>query len=353
MKSLIVTGRCPYQLHQRDSIRAVGVDAEIYKNWGIHLPDHVDAILALEPDILHLQWPESLVGINKERDKATILADFAEVLPRLRQAGVKLFWVMHNLLPHNRQDEGLWPQLYQLFADHVDVCCHHSACGEKIVRETYNFAHADHVILRHGFFHDDVHPALPKQEAREKLGLPQDKTIYLNVGSLRPDKQIAELLDCFEGRETWIALAGIVQGEYGAVQADRADAMPNAIVHRGYTDNETVSLLANAADCFVFMQGKHHLTSGAPHLSQAHLLPQITLDYPYAREVMGNDAIYIPANEQRFERLKAATEQLQPEQLAEFAKNLGTSRQPWRWDVIARDTLRAYETALATNSWTA
>lgn len=349
MKSLIVTGRCPYQLHLRESLRNAGLESEIYENWGFHFPDHVDALLALEPDIIHLQWPESLVGINQEMSDQEILDGFAAALPRLRDAGVKLFWTMHNRLPHNRSHETLWRRLYQVFADQVDVCCHHSACGEKTVRETYDYQRADHVILRHGYFHNDVHPALPRREARDKLGLPANATICLNVGSFRPDKQIKEVLDVFEGRDEWLLLAGIVQGEYGAAMADRGDAMPNALVHRGYTDNETVSLLANAADCFVFMQGEHHLTSGAPHLSQAHLLPQITLDYPYAREVMGDDAVYIPADDRRFEHFAAALDRIDPEQLAEYAHNLEISRQPWRWDVIANATKRAYQSAISSN----
>lgn len=347
MKSLIATGRCPYQLHQRDSLQALGVNAELYENWGIHLPDHVEALLAMKPDIIHLQWPESLVGIKQELSDDEILSGFSEALPRLRDSAAKLFWVMHNLLPHDRKRADFWSRLYQVFADHVDVCCHHSRCGEKRVRETYAFKHADHALLRHGFFHGDVYPAVSKAEAREKLGLPRDIILFLNVGSLRPDKQIEEMLNAFTGRRAWLALAGIVQGEYGERMAERGDAMPNVIVHRGYTENETVSLLANAADCFLFMQGEHHLTSGAPHLSQAHLLPQVSLDYAYAREVMGENAIYIRPDAQRFEQLANTLDGIDSDQLAQFAMNLKATRDPWRWDIIGLETRRAYEKSLA------
>ncbi|MCH2176325.1 MAG: hypothetical protein MK193_11430 [Lentisphaeria bacterium] len=37
-----------------------GVDFTLYGEWGNYLPEHIEEILALQPNIINLQWPESL-----------------------------------------------------------------------------------------------------------------------------------------------------------------------------------------------------------------------------------------------------------------------------------------------------
>ncbi|WP_309399931.1 glycosyltransferase [Cerasicoccus maritimus] len=346
VKALLISGQCPYNIHQRNSLREAGVDAEIFEDWGIHLSDHLDAILAHAPDVVHLQWPESICR-HRDLPEEQILKEFATTLPKFREAGIAVFWTMHNLLPHDRGKETFWREVYLLFAQHCDVCCHHSEWGKQRVLETYHFPHASHVVLRHGYFHEDIFPSAPKEEARQRLNLPDDASVFLNVGAIRPDKQIAELLDAFTGRTNEVlVLAGAASGQYAAQQIERASTMDNVIIHAGYTDDETVCLLANAADCFLFMQGDCHLTSGAPHLSQAHQLPQITLDYPYAREVLGDAAIYIPANNQRFEKLGQLLDSLNREQLAHCREMILQRRRLWHWSVIAAETKQAYEDAV-------
>ena len=66
MKSLIIPGGCPYNTYQERCLQEVGVDAENYERWGIHLPDHTEKILAQKPDIIHLQWPEAVTQIQDQ-----------------------------------------------------------------------------------------------------------------------------------------------------------------------------------------------------------------------------------------------------------------------------------------------
>lgn len=347
LKSLLVTGRCPYNLYQESSLREAGVDAEIFMNWGIYLPEHVDEILAKEPGIIHLQWPESLAGMRPAEE--IDLVEFAECLTRLKSRGAKLFWAMHNLLPHDRGKAEFWHELYQVFADHCDVCCHHSEVGREQVLRTYRFEKSRHVILRHGYFEHDVHPPVERALAREQLGLPQDATIYLNVGALRPDKKTSELIECFAKRDhekEFMVFAGGAGSDYGKAMLERAEAVPNVIIHNGYIPNETVSLLANAADAFLFLHGENHLTSGGPHLSQAHLLPQITVDYPYAREVLGDLAVYIPPEGDRSAALARVLDDLDPTKLRHLRDLLKYQREPWDWSRIGQQTRQAYETSL-------
>ncbi len=349
MKSLLISGQCPYNIYQEERLRAIGVDAQTYERWGIHLPDHTEKILAQNPDIIHLQWPESLTQQDEiPHDK--IIEDFKACLPRLKSNGAKIFWVMHNLLPHARTNLDLWEPLFTLFAEHCDVCHHHSECGKEAALAMYDYGDAEHKVIYHGYFDKSATCTLDQKSAREKIGLPLDANIYLSIGALRPDKHIKEIVDCFktlDPEKHIIYMAGSIWSDYGKEMVEYAKPLKNVIINGGHMADEDVSLYANASDAFIYLYGENHLTSGSPHMSQAHLLPQISLDYGYAREVLSEGSTFIPQVDNRYELLGELLADLNKEELGRQRQHLIDHRDPWHWDNIAKETLAAYQGAIA------
>jgi glycosyltransferase involved in cell wall biosynthesis len=350
MKALLVTGLLPYNIHQHHYLREAGVEAELYGKWGIHLPNEIDGILARKPDLIHLQWPESLC-LSGNPPNMESLEEYPPALRRLRESGIPILWTMHNLLPHNRRFESFWRGLYQIFADHCDVCCHHSIQGQERVLQTYTFPkRVRHVILHHGYFDLGVYPPLPKEQARQVLELPPQGRLFLNVGVIRPDKQIDELLDLFEARDREpgnldrdrLVLAGMFFGEYGQHIKERCVGMSNVSMMEGFVDEQTLSRLINAADLFLFVHGADHLTSGAPHLSQAHLLPAIMLDTPYNREVLGDGALYVSDGPEKWARVGEFLDGSADQDLTGLRQALEFGRPPWSWKQIALKTQQVY-----------
>ena len=349
MRVQLLSGRCPYNLYQEECLQDVGVEAEIRGDYGMHLPDFIDEYLALDPDIIHLQWPESLAGAG-DKETPLILARFEECFAKIKQRNIPIFWAHHNLLPHKRERLDLWQPLFEMFAQHCDVACHHSECGSALMQNTYDYGACEHIILRHGYFHKESTCTLSKSEARKQLGFPDDIHLYFALGALRKDKYIRELIDSFadlDPQKHHLFLAGNVWDDYGKEMEAKANALDNVHVEVGFVEDERVSLLATAADAFVYMYGASHLTSGSPHTSQAHLLPQISLDYDYAREVLGDGASYIAHDDASYENLKTLIQSLNHEQLAEQRVYLATHRDQWYWPHIAEQTKHAYEAVLA------
>lgn len=349
MRVQLLTGRCPYNLYQESCLQDCGVDAQILGDYGMHLPDHIDNFLALKPDIIHLQWPESLAGADG-RETAEILRGFEVCFDKIKQQHIPIFWAHHNLLPHKRERLDLWQALFQMFASQCDVACHHSQCGRDNMLKTYDYGNCEHVILRHGYFHKENTCTLSKQAARKELGFAEDIHLYFGFGALRKDKCIRELIDTFAGLDAQshhLLLAGNVWDDYGREMEAKAKALKNVHVEVGFIEDDRVSLMATAADAFIYAYGANHLTSGSPHTSQAHLLPQISLDYPYVREVLGDSANYLPNDEHCYDVLKTVIENLNHEQLAEQRKQIEASRVAWYWPQIAAETKAAYENALA------
>ncbi len=348
MKILLVTGNCPYNYYQEESLQLAGLDANIFGEWGMHMPHFTDEMLALKPDIIHLQWPEAMTA-HEKIDAQTIISDYTRSFEKIKAQGIKIFWTQHNSLPHARTHLDLWKELYQVFAQYTDVACHHSQCGLEHMCASYDYGDCEHIILHHGYFHKEQSCTLSPADARQEAGLPADAHIYLGIGALRPDKCIRELIDCFKQRDPKkdvLLLAGSIWNDYGKEMVSLAEDVENIIIDPGFIEEAKVSLYANASDAFLYMYGEHHLTSGSPHLSQAHILPQITLDYQYAHEVLGDASSYIAADEHRYEALHTALDSLSSERLREQKTLLANTREPWSWTEIAQQTKAAYEKAL-------
>lgn len=346
MKILMVTGGCPYNDLLIREVQARNIDIENFGAWGMYLPDHLDEILAHKADIISLQWPEAISG-NNEHDTEKILHDFTQALPALKKHGAKLLWTHHNILPHVRERLDLWQPLFQLFATHADASCHHSQWGMDYARRTYTYSSEQHFILRHGYVADEDVCTLSQIEARQKLGIDPEAACFFAMGALRPDKKILELIEVFKARKETLLIAGRGWNQYvDDVKAAAAQA-DNVHLFAEWVEAEDASLRARAADAFIFMYGEHHLTSGSPHLSQAHKLPQITLDSPYNREILGDAAVYIPVESDHQQALHQALDHLDRDALEEKRQILLNTRAEWHWPRIAELTEQAYKEILA------
>ena len=106
-------------------------------------PDDDGDLLRLLPsvDIFHLHWPELLLPPD--------LTIHLRLIERLEDAGVKIVWTQHNLLPHVSHPE--WPAIYASWADAADGVIHHSEWGMARALEFREFRpNAVHRVIRHG-----------------------------------------------------------------------------------------------------------------------------------------------------------------------------------------------------------
>src|SRR4029453_13190049 len=80
----------------------------------------------LVPTYLHLHWPESIyhaqheLGLLKRR-----IARYLHRLDRLYRLGTRIIWTVHNLKPHEVEDEAAELDAYQDTIDRAHVIHHH------------------------------------------------------------------------------------------------------------------------------------------------------------------------------------------------------------------------------------
>lgn len=143
-------------------------------------------------DIVHFQWPEYIFGSQKQIFTDDDVTRVGNRLLQLKEKGIKIFVQVHNLKPHTNKDQNVL-LLYELLYQQADAMVHMGRYSRDLLQPQYTNAH--HVVIPHHIY-DNVLPfSVSRQEARQRLHLPQDKKIILSFGKFRNDKERNFLLN--------------------------------------------------------------------------------------------------------------------------------------------------------------
>lgn len=336
-----------YQSRLCASLRNLGMDAETYGAWGISLAEHTDAVLALKPDIVHLHWPEALCGTCPVLTRDLI--DQTDRALRELRRHVPLAYTMHNLEPHRREQRDEWREIYQVFADHAGAVVHHSRSGMERAIERYHYRGIHHIIP-HGLLLEGLDEGITRDEARDRLGWPCGKRILWFFGGVRPDKNVIQLVRWFRARNRGDELLRICGGrcpeDYLPKLLPEIGADPRIVWINELVSDEEAAWQARAADCLVCNYGDDHLTSGMPHVSQALGIPMIAPASAYAREVLGDAAIWMSPDRDRFQALDEALAEYTPDRSAHMKRLLAEQREHYCWSALAPKYQALYQSML-------
>ena len=341
----------PYGDSLQESLEMRGViTLKCNAGWGFEMHKNLEMVFGLEPDILHLQWPESLCRAEAGDDLEMILRQTEDMFSEIDARSIPIVWTMHNLRPHLIFDLEFQTRLYDLFAAHARGVIHHSHCGMKLARRTYEYSvSACHTVIRHGYFTSGTECDLSQYEARKKLNLPVDGVIYLFCGTFRRDKNIDTLVRGIGDNEPDSSRMLVMVGQ---PREDAASLYPDLdldygnIRWPGRLSFEELSIYVRASDAFVSAHGDKHLTSAGPHLSQSYLKSQISLYSDYNNEILGESAFYFEKESDVVESLRRCLSSVTPDMLGRASARLEEQRKEYHWDVIGGNTRSFYEDLL-------
>lgn len=176
------------------------------------------AVLWSRWDVVNFNWPEWC--LRRDRGSGILAFDSARLLSDvvlLKQKGARISWTAHNIRPHQSDSWGIVDRLTRSFTYLVDqVIATSQGLADELQRVYPALRNADHRIvpLSHyrGMYPDGKES---RAEARERLGLPQDRKIVLSLGLIRAYKNIPALLRCMadleqSGHDGLLLLAGSV-----------------------------------------------------------------------------------------------------------------------------------------------
>ena len=137
-------------------------------------------------DVIHLQWPEGIFGLEGHQVTGSELTRMEERLKELKVHGKLIVATCHNLKPHTNKNPNVL-RLYEIIYSHCDVVHHLGAYSRDILAPQY--PGANHVVIPHHIYDDFYSFDIPQEEARKRLHLPAEGKIVLSFGRFRTDNE--------------------------------------------------------------------------------------------------------------------------------------------------------------------
>lgn len=256
--------------------------------------EHLEEIGA--GDVIHIQWnwPIFRAGTDPQEVEAD-LETFCAAVERARQRGSFLFWTVHNLVSHDSEFLSLERRFSDFMGEQADRIIQLNDRTEELVRRDYSVGEAAFVTIEHSTYRGVYPQRVTRDQAREALGISQDRAVVGFVGQIRPYKGIERLLEAVgslkvQGRDITVLLAGRPQSgvEEGL---DRIVEEQDIDCRRLYefVPDEDLQTWFRASDLMVFPYAKV-LNSGSAYLSATFGTPCVLPREPQFESLFQGEA---------------------------------------------------------------
>lgn len=238
---------------------------------------------ATDFDIVHVQWPEALFGWNYTPTEMDI-ERLRERLQAWKQSAT-LVATVHNRFPHYRRDP-IYRQLYVMVYGMMDGFVHLGSASVAEFQSTFpEFRDTPLVTTQIGRVDTYFGSSVSQAEARQRLGIPADKFVYLSLGYLRDYEETEFLLRGFRKLalpDKYLVIAGnvITFSDYRLLRIYRRLRVilnPKVSLFRRLLDDSEIQSFANSADVLVIPRLQAMNSSG------------ISLGFSYGKVVVGPD----------------------------------------------------------------
>jgi glycosyltransferase involved in cell wall biosynthesis len=187
----------PFQTMLHAALAGVGAEAVPVANLADHLRTRAEG--PGDPGLLSLHWSSPILSAADGPFRARLLLDrFATLLDGFLDAGGRLVWTVHNILPHELRHRWAEIELAQLLADRADLIHVLSAQTPELVEPFYHLDPAKVVVVEHASYAGCYPDSMSRADARSRLGLGPEHAVLVTLGGIRPYKALDTLLDVFD-----------------------------------------------------------------------------------------------------------------------------------------------------------
>jgi beta-1,4-mannosyltransferase len=303
-------------------------------------------LLGRGPRILHLHFFDELTQRRSPAATAARSLLFLALLALLRWRGVRLVWTAHNLQPHELHHP-LWGFLvYRLVARWSAAIIAHSQAARALLEQRYG-ALPQCVVIPHGSYVGLAGAPRDRAASRAALDLPPSGPVLLNLGTLRPYKNIEGLIDAFGAlpkatRGTLLIAGAAKSADYAEQLRRRAAAVPGVLLRTEFIADAELPTYLAAAD-LVVLPYRSLLTSGILLWALSYARPVVAPAFGPVRELLCEGQtgfLFAPGDDAT---LRAALERAlaHPDLPALGAAGLDLARE-FAWPKIAAATVTCY-----------
>jgi beta-1,4-mannosyltransferase len=303
------------------------------------------------PDVIHIHFPEWLVGWKRPWIAPLEVVAVLGLLWLARRRGAALVWTGHDLEPHELSRPRLWRAYNRFFISQVDVLISFSDGATSLLVERYSqLAGVPTVVVPHGHYRD-YYTAPPKAAIlRKELNL-DHRPVLLCFGLVRPYKNLPGIIRAWrqlpEPRPQLVIAGRPMDSEMAEViKQEAGDSTDINLLLRFIHDDEVPTIFEIADVVLMPYMARSALNSGVAHLAFSLSRPAVVNDTPAnqnLRDVFGGEWVWpcdgTPEDALRTALVAAAT--TRPKTLDLDVIN---------YKRLAADTLCAYSDATARRS---
>lgn len=207
---------------------------------------------------------------------------FGYVAGKLQKKGCKVVGLLHNIIPHEKRPGDTALNKYFL-----NRCDRFVVLSKSVRDDLLTLKPNADVVLHPHPVYDHYGKKIKKSEARQKMGLPQDKKILLFFGLIRPYKGLDILMKAFKNLpEDFFLLVGGEPYEDREQYEKLAESYVNrASLNFRFISDEEVPLFFSAADVSV-LPYRTATQSGVVSVAFHFDLPVIVTDVGGLRETV-------------------------------------------------------------------
>ena len=242
-------------------------------------------------DVLHFHWLHPYLlrdGVAASWGRG--LRFLAEVA-LLKSRGTRVVWTVHNLSNHEGRHPRIELALTRRFVRLCDAVVVHGAAAADAARVRFRVPASVPVVnIPHPHYADRLPPAVPRDEARRRLGLTDAGRVFLFLGRVRPYKCVDELLAAFAAlpaADARLIVAGGCEDETLGAELHRLAAPdPRVRLDLRHVPDDEVPVLMGAADV-IACPSRGVLTSGSVLLAMSFGRPVVAPAAGCVPEVVG------------------------------------------------------------------
>ncbi|MGG6238273.1 glycosyltransferase family 4 protein [Nodosilinea sp. AN01ver1] len=334
----------PYQLNLADALAKFDIISEGIEGKRVYLPQE---IAKRKAELLHIHWLHEFYSESSTLKAFRPLLKYVLGLAIVKLRGVKVVWTAHNIKDHDNREpllDRICTLVTVVLANAIIV--HSEAAKKELVAQfPFNISRRVYVIP-HANYIGQYKNSVSRQQARQRLNIPETKFVFLFLGLIRPYKGVTELIDAFEKldpSQAHLVIAGKSKDkELLQALQHRAEANPAIDLFSEFVPDDDVQVYMNAADVAVFPYRKI-LTSGAVMLAMSFGRACLAPKKDCITEVLTEQGgfLYEPAQQDGLiAALQLALEQR--DTIPAKGEHNYNMAQAWDWDDVAKQTVNVY-----------
>lgn len=177
----------PYNELLYRSVAALGVEVEDF-----------DVLSCPQPcDLLHVHWPEGFLARRNPIAVLRHMKNWFRCLAAYKAQGTRIVWTAHNVRQHEGRHRQIERAFWQRFVPLVDGCICLSNASWDEVKSAHPQLTCPHTVAPHGHYRGAYPDEVTREQARGALGVKEDQAVFVNVGLVRPYKNIPLLIETF------------------------------------------------------------------------------------------------------------------------------------------------------------